>query len=124
MGHPARSKDWEWQVQGPRTPGPKRSPSQQRRRRQRDARLIPHVESAATTSLVLGLVGLLVCGLAAPFAILKGNEARDMARRARVPTPAGATAGVVLGWLTLAAVAMALFVWLTLFSSLVVLAPR
>lgn len=59
----------------------------------------PAAVSAATSSLVLGILGLLVCGILAPFAILQANASARYARIARVPTPGTATAGLILGWI-------------------------
>lgn len=62
----------------------------------------PAIDSAATLSLVLGLVGILLCALAGPFAIWQGGIAQQKARAAGVDTPGTATAGIILGWITVA----------------------
>jgi hypothetical protein len=70
-----------------------------RRRPEDNPRLRGQMESAATMSLVLGLLAFAVLPLIGPFAIMKGNEASKLARRIRVPAPGTATAGVILGWI-------------------------
>jgi hypothetical protein len=57
------------------------------------------MESTATLSLVLGLLAFVAFPLLGPFAIVKGKAASKLARRACVPAPMSATAGVVLGWI-------------------------
>ena len=48
----------------------------------------------------LGILGLVLCQILGPFAIMKGNQARAYAYEAGVPVPGTATAGLVLGWIT------------------------
>jgi hypothetical protein len=66
------------------------------------------VDSPATLSLVLGLVGILVCGLAAPFAIWQAGVARQRATALGVAVPGTATAGAILGWVVVALMAFAM----------------
>lgn len=120
MGRPARADGWkvhqeldlvpaaeEPEREAPVLPShPRRGrapvPRRKRRRASRSSPGMVHqVGSLATTSLVFGLLGLFLCGLLAPLAIMKGNEARRLAIRARVALPTSATAGVALGWTTL-----------------------
>ncbi|RMG12796.1 MAG: hypothetical protein D6731_13200 [Planctomycetota bacterium] len=69
------------------------------------------IEQAATLSLVFGLISLLVCQCLAPLAIIKGNEAARLAAASREPTPGTATAGKVLGWISLAIVGLSVLVY-------------
>ena len=57
------------------------------------------MEDAANMSMILGIVGLVVCAFTGPFAIMKANEAKRLAQRARLPVSGAATAGLVLGWI-------------------------
>ena len=66
------------------------------------------IDDAGNLSLILGILGLLVCGLCAPFAIMKGNEAKRLAKAARLPDPGAATAGVVMGWIVVALMVLSL----------------
>jgi hypothetical protein len=59
------------------------------------------VEELARLSLLLGVIAIMACGLIAPFAISNANEAKRLAARYRLPPPAYATGGLVLGWLSL-----------------------
>ena len=57
--------------------------------------------SNATMSLVLGIIGVVACGLVAPFAIWLYYKAKeDIAQGIASPDSMGlATAGMVLGWI-------------------------
>lgn len=59
------------------------------------------MEELAQLSLVLGVIAIMACGLIAPFAISNANKAKRLAARCRLPPPAYATGGLVLGWLSL-----------------------
>lgn len=73
----------------------------------------PSVDNAATISLVLGLVGILFCGLAAPFAIWQAGVAKQRALALGIPVPGTATAGAILGWVVVALMVLGvLFVFL------------
>lgn len=54
-------------------------------------------ESRATTILVLGIVGLVVCPILAPIAWVMGNGVRRDAAAAGWPEPGTAKAGRILG---------------------------
>lgn len=56
------------------------------------------VDDAANLSLILAVVSFVVCPCLAPVAIIKGNEAKRLATAARMETPGGATAGIIIGW--------------------------
>lgn len=57
--------------------------------------------SLAVWSLVLGLVGLFVCGLFAGIpAIIVGHKARKAAAEGQANNAGMATAGIVLGWIS------------------------
>ena len=88
----------------------KRGRQQQGRKRQRRApdALAQRIDEQAHLALVLGVVSLCACGLAAPFALKASSEASRLARRARVPVPGGATVGYVGGGIGLAGLALAL----------------
>lgn len=73
---------------------------EKRSRSSGNSQLAAQARSEATTSMILGLVGFLACQLAGPFAIMKANEAKRLAQRARIPLPGEATAGLVLGWIS------------------------
>ncbi|MCA8920973.1 MAG: DUF4190 domain-containing protein [Planctomycetes bacterium] len=101
---------------------PKSRASGAPRRRRRETpspRLLSQLDSASTAALVLGVASL-VCALAAPFAIWQGSVAQRLARQARVPTPGGATAGLVIGWIVCGLTVLVIGVWILLLASLVV----
>lgn len=75
----------------------------------------PGIESAATLSLVLGLVGILLCCMAAPFAIWQASVARQKAVAAGVPTPGTATAGAILGWISVALTGLVILFYCVIF---------
>lgn len=54
----------------------------------------------AVWSLVLGIVGLLVCGVAGIVAIVLGNNAKKAVARGEANNGGMATAGIILGWVT------------------------
>lgn len=56
------------------------------------------LSSAATISLVCGILAFLLCGLVGIGAIIKGNEARRLAKEQDVPVPVTALIGLALGW--------------------------
>jgi predicted small lipoprotein YifL len=87
--------EWVQSREGTSTP-------QKRRRKKRGPKRglsRGRIESEANTALVLGIVALVACGLAGPFAISKANEVTRQARQARIPVPGAATGGLVMGWL-------------------------
>lgn len=51
----------------------------------------------AVSSLVLGILGIVICGLLAPIAWYQGKEAEAIARRDGLDGEGMATAGKVLG---------------------------
>lgn len=75
----------------------------------------PGIDSAATLSLVLGLIGILLCAFAGPFAIWQGGIASQKARAAGVATPGTATAGIILGWITVALFVLGLLFFCAIF---------
>lgn len=79
-----------------------------RRRRRAPEALTQQIADQANLALVLGVVSLCACGLAAPFALKAASETTRLARRARVPVPGGATVGYVCGGIGLAGFALAL----------------
>lgn len=87
--------DMEW-VESRERSEPKK---ERKRRKKRRGPSKARVESEANTALVLGLVALVACGLAGPFAISKANEVTRLARQARVPVPGAATGGLIMGWM-------------------------
>ncbi|WP_169165342.1 DUF4190 domain-containing protein [Cellulomonas taurus] len=56
----------------------------------------------AVWSLVLGIVGLLVCGIAGIPAIILGNNSKKAVARGEANNGGMATAGIVLGWISVA----------------------
>jgi Domain of unknown function (DUF4190) len=76
----------------------------------------PQNDKGATTALVLGLVGLLCCALAGPFAIYEGTKSRRRIRESNgyLTGDGMAMAGVILG-----AVAIGLWIIIILFSVVV-----
>ena len=88
-----------------------------------DPRLRGQVDSAATMALILGLVGFLVIPLLGPFAIMKGNEAGRLARRARLPVPGTATAGLVLGWIATIGMILGVLAVVAIFGLVLAAAP-
>lgn len=81
-----------------------------RRRRSPDANLARRLTEQANLALVLGLVSVCACGLAAPFALNAAREATRLARRGRLPVPAGATVGLVGGGIGLVGLALGILV--------------
>lgn len=60
---------------------------------------VPYRKSQATTTLVLGILGIVCCGVLAPIAWYLGKQELDAIRRGELP-PAGegsAKAGMILG---------------------------
>ncbi len=57
------------------------------------------IDDAANLSLIMAILGILVCPLTLIVAIIKGNEAKRMALRNRMPVPGGASAGIMIGWI-------------------------
>jgi len=55
---------------------------------------------AGNMALIFGVLGLFVCAIMGPIAIMKGNESKALAYDAGVPTPGTAVAGLVCGWIT------------------------
>lgn len=95
-----------------------RAPEDRRGRRGKGRPAPPGVPSpaaadAGATALVLGILGLLLCGVLAPLAVLQANAAAGHARRARAPTPGTATAGLVLGLIGTAYLLLLVF-WVTM----------
>ncbi len=75
------------------------------------------VTDAANLAMVLGIIGLTVCGLCAPFAAWKGSEARALARQHSFEPPSAATAGMIMGLIgstMLVACVLAVVVWIAL----------
>jgi hypothetical protein len=62
----------------------------------------PDFGSRPTTSMVLGIVGLLCCAPAGIAAVVIGEQVRRDARSQRAPMPGKAIAGYVLGCLSIA----------------------
>tara|TARA_R110002072_G_scaffold54260_2_gene142445 strand:+ start:293 stop:682 length:390 start_codon:yes stop_codon:yes gene_type:complete len=75
------------------------TPGKKRRAKKRRGPSRGRIESEANTALVLGIVALVACGLAGPFAISKANEVTRQARQARIPVPGAATGGLIMGWM-------------------------
>ena len=60
--------------------------------------------NAAVTSMVLGILSIVVCGLIGPFAIWQYYVAREEVRRGHASrdSMSMATAGLILGWISIA----------------------
>jgi hypothetical protein len=71
---------------------------------------VPQTSSKATTSLVLGILGLVVCGLLGIAAIIIGRQAQaEIAQSQGALTGEGlAKAGIILGWVEVAIVVVGL----------------
>jgi hypothetical protein len=70
--------------------------------------------SKATTSLVTGIIGILCCGLLGIVAIVTGKQATAEAVVAGYPQPSNAKAGIILGWIAIALMAIGAVVWILL----------
>lgn len=78
---------------------------------------MPQTSSKATTSLVLGILGLALCGLLGIAAIIIGRQAQEeIARSGGALSGEGlAKAGIILGWVEVALMVVGLlFVFLVL----------
>jgi len=84
------------------------TPRKKRRTKKRRGPNRGRIESEANTALVLGIVALVACGLAGPFAISKANEVTRQARQARIPVPGAATGGLIMGWMGTVGVVLSL----------------
>jgi len=73
------------------------------------------VESAANMALIFGILSIAVIALVGPIAIIKGNEATRLARRARISVPGTATAGLVMGWIATVLMILVFGMFLLLF---------
>lgn len=58
--------------------------------------------SKATTSLILGIVSLLCCQLAGIAAVIVGRRAKNEIRSSGQQGDGLATAGIILGWISIA----------------------
>lgn len=88
-----------------------RSTPRKKKRRKKKRRRGPspaQINSEANTALVLGLVALVACGIAGPFAISKANQVTRQARQARMPVPGAATGGLIMGWIGTVGVVLSL----------------
>jgi hypothetical protein len=74
--------------------------------------------SKATTSLVLGIIGILCCGLLGIVAIVTGKQATAEAAAAGLPQPSNAKAGIILGWVSIALTVVGILAYVLLFAVL------
>ena len=65
---------------------------------------VPGTNGFATASPVLGIVGIVLCGIASILAIVFGHIARSQIRRTGQADSGMAMAGLVLGYMSLAIV--------------------
>jgi hypothetical protein len=73
--------------------------------------------SKATTSLVLGIIGLFCCGIVlGPIAIVTGKQATAEAALAGFPQPGNAKAGIILGWVAIGLMGVGLLFFLLAFA--------
>jgi uncharacterized membrane protein YjgN (DUF898 family) len=72
----------------------------------------PQDDSGATTSMVLGILGLVLCGLLAPIALFMGISAKRRIRESGgyLGGDGQATAGVVMGAIGTALIVLALVI--------------
>ena len=68
------------------------------------------LDSRATTAMILGILGLVLCPFTAPFAWSMGKKVLDEARRRGQPEPGPAKAGLILGILG-SVIALLFVVW-------------
>lgn len=75
--------------------------------------------STAVTCMVLGIVGIVACGLLGPFAIWLYYKARDEVATGKAPQSSMgmATAGLVLGWITTILTLVGCVIWGLLLSA-------
>lgn len=71
----------------------------------------PAGSSKATTSLVLGILGILCCGPLGIVAIVLGKQSTAEAAAAGAPQSGNAKAGIILGWISVALMAVAIVFW-------------
>jgi hypothetical protein len=81
--------------------------------------------SKATTAMVLGIVGLVVCQLVGIAAIIVGNDAKREidASGGQLDGRGMAVAGVVMGWVAVGLLALVLIIFALLFVAAVVSSP-
>jgi hypothetical protein len=82
----------------------------------------PSASSQAITALILGILGVLCCGLLAPIAWYIGNQELQAIREMRSPAAGEglATAGKILGIIGTALLGVAIL-WIVLFGGFAVL---
>ncbi len=65
--------------------------------------MVPQTSSKATTALILGIVGLVVCSLVGIAALVVGNQAKQEidASGGQLEGRGLAVAGIVMGWIAI-----------------------
>ncbi|WP_433330887.1 DUF4190 domain-containing protein [Spirillospora sp. CA-294931] len=61
--------------------------------------MAPPTNGMATTSMVCGIVGILLCGIASPFAVIFGHVALGQIKRTGEGGHGMAVAGLILGYI-------------------------
>lgn len=58
---------------------------------------LQELDGQATTSLILGILGLVLCAILAPFALTKGKKVNDQLKAMGAQPNGKATAGFIMG---------------------------